>query len=253
MATLNISGEALEGLIQRRQYFSSNQALIFIGTILVDEIIGLQYQLSNQRIPIYGYNSEYYSVLARGRTLVQGAFSLNYKDSAYLSGVLGEYKAHSILPDVSRQAMKGVSSYSLATSGANSPGPTNPGNMINLRSLAKYIGSGTLSKEKLDQIIKENKEEFWGKSDLKLEHPPTQILQREFELARRGLASSSRPMRPDQYAKFNIIVFHGPPNAPGSQHRVILDAEIVSVRQDIQMSGDPQTETYEFIAKNIDM
>jgi hypothetical protein len=69
-------------------YFSGSDVNIFFGKIWVDEIVNLSYSLTEQVLPIYGYNSFTYDAIARGRRIIEGQFTINFKSVGYLKELL---------------------------------------------------------------------------------------------------------------------------------------------------------------------
>lgn len=74
------------------EYFSGSQAAIYIGDIWVDEITSFSYRVSNTKTPIYGYASELYDDVSKGRVLIQGEFTINFKEAGYLFLILNRYQ-----------------------------------------------------------------------------------------------------------------------------------------------------------------
>lgn len=74
------------------EYFSGSQASIFIGDVWVDEIIDWQCSLGANAVPIYGYGDTFWSHAAQGRVIVQGSFTINFKEPNYLFAVLARYQ-----------------------------------------------------------------------------------------------------------------------------------------------------------------
>lgn len=75
-----------------KEYFTSSQTSIYIGDVLIDEITNLEVSVSQRKQPIYGYASQLFDKVAKGIVQVQGSFSINFKESAYLVTVLDRYK-----------------------------------------------------------------------------------------------------------------------------------------------------------------
>lgn len=73
------------------EYFTGSQTSIFIGDIWVDDIIDMQCSVGANSTPIYGYGSTFYDHAAQGRVLVQGSFTINFKEPNYLFAVLARY------------------------------------------------------------------------------------------------------------------------------------------------------------------
>jgi hypothetical protein len=69
-------------------YFSGADANIYFGDIWVEEINGLNFRLEEKVMPLFGYNSHTFDVVARGARLVEGSFSINFKQAGYLQMIL---------------------------------------------------------------------------------------------------------------------------------------------------------------------
>ena len=70
------------------EYFSAADVKIFFGDIWVDEAVALGFQLQEEVMPIYGYNSYTYDSIARGKRLLSGSFSINFTTIGYLQQIL---------------------------------------------------------------------------------------------------------------------------------------------------------------------
>lgn len=67
-----------------REYFSGSQTSIFIGDIWVDDILEISFNDSYSAKPIFGYGSTWYDHVAEGRELIQGQFTINFREPNYL-------------------------------------------------------------------------------------------------------------------------------------------------------------------------
>ena len=83
-------GGAAEYQLFPKEYFSGADVRIYFGTELLDEITSLEFQLSEPVLPIYGYASYTVDAYARGSRLVNGSFSINFKESYYLYNILNQ-------------------------------------------------------------------------------------------------------------------------------------------------------------------
>ena len=72
-------------------YFSGSQAGVYIGDVYIDEITSISYRGSQQKTPVYGYASQLFDRVAAGPFIIQGEFTINFKESAYLWAVLERY------------------------------------------------------------------------------------------------------------------------------------------------------------------
>ena len=70
------------------EYFSGSNIRIYFDDIFIDEIILLTFTLQEQLMPFHGYNSYTFDHIFRGNRIVQGAFSINFKDTNYISTAL---------------------------------------------------------------------------------------------------------------------------------------------------------------------
>lgn len=66
-------------------YMSGSDVKIYFGDIFVDEIVTIQYNVSQSKTPIYGYASQYFDGIAKGQVLVEGTLSINFKETGYLN------------------------------------------------------------------------------------------------------------------------------------------------------------------------
>ena len=88
---------AIEGVrpgVYNVEYFSGAQVSLYIGDVWVDEVTTLSYSIMQNRTPIYGYASTLYDAVSEGHVLVQGTFTINFKESGYLWLILNRYKQH---------------------------------------------------------------------------------------------------------------------------------------------------------------
>ena len=83
-----------------KEFYSGSQASIFIGDLWVDDICDWQYQINYSAAPIYGYGSALYDHVAEGRILVQGSFSINFREPNYLWAILKRYDFKSLTEQV---------------------------------------------------------------------------------------------------------------------------------------------------------
>lgn len=91
-------------VVYDKEYFTAAQCSVYIGDILIDEITSLQVSVLQKKMPIYGYASQLFDKVAKGTVLVEGNFTINFKESGYLNTVLERYKSlngDSSLPSLS--------------------------------------------------------------------------------------------------------------------------------------------------------
>jgi hypothetical protein len=71
-----------------RRYFSSLDTEVYFGAQQVDEIVAIDFAISEPKLPIYGYNSFYPNRMVNGRRTVQGTFAINFTHTMYLLNIL---------------------------------------------------------------------------------------------------------------------------------------------------------------------
>ena len=64
---------------------------ITIGDNLLTNAFGISYELSQNKRPIYGYNSTHFDAMASGQIIILGQIYFNYQHPNYLSSVLNDY------------------------------------------------------------------------------------------------------------------------------------------------------------------
>lgn len=78
--------------IYNSEYFSGAQVSVYIGDVWVDEITSLSFQVEQKRAPLYGYADTYFRDVSKGQVLVQGSFTINFKEAGYLFLILDRYQ-----------------------------------------------------------------------------------------------------------------------------------------------------------------
>lgn len=70
------------------EYFSGSDVTIYFGDTFIDEVMSIECGLQERVAPVFGYNSFTFDAAARGQRIVQGSFTLAFKEAGYLSRVL---------------------------------------------------------------------------------------------------------------------------------------------------------------------
>jgi hypothetical protein len=73
-------------------YFSGSQVALYIGDILVDEVTSISYSVQQSKRPLYGYSDTLFREVSHGQVLVQGQFTINFKEAGYLWLILDRYR-----------------------------------------------------------------------------------------------------------------------------------------------------------------
>lgn len=97
------------------EYFSGAQVNVYIGDVLIDEAVGIQIEVQQRKMPVYGYASQLFDKVARGTVSVRGSLIINFKEAGYLYAVLERYKrltngasAPVLSPYISTSAFSGL-------------------------------------------------------------------------------------------------------------------------------------------------
>jgi hypothetical protein len=91
MGDTNKDADIFQRGIYNIEYFSGSQVAVYIGDIWVDEITSMSYSVSQRKQPIYGYADDLFRTVSKGQVLVQGSFTINFKEAGYLWLVLDHY------------------------------------------------------------------------------------------------------------------------------------------------------------------
>lgn len=81
----NTSNSRGEGSVQ---YYSSLDADILFGGVFIDEVVNISWQVQQNAMPIFGYNSYTFDDIALGARFIQGTFTVNFTEANYLSRVM---------------------------------------------------------------------------------------------------------------------------------------------------------------------
>jgi len=73
------------------EYFCGSDIGIYIGDTWVDDVVTIQYTMTNNKSPIYGYMSENFDAVSKGTRIVQGQFTIAFREVGYLSNILDNY------------------------------------------------------------------------------------------------------------------------------------------------------------------
>lgn len=214
-------------------YFSNADMHIFFGDIWVDEIVSLNFVLQEEILPIYGYHSYTFNTVARGRRLITGQFTINFKSTGYL-----------------QQIVENALPIERAVQQAREEGAIKPGDFkkYKLEDILKLYG-----KDSFDQIADEYEKVIWG-----LEEDSKNLL------SYRG-----QPYFKKSSYGFDIKINYGPVSevySPSTstfttsfKEKPHMTVETINGVQlsgmskgaGIDSDGQPITETYTFIARDL--
>jgi hypothetical protein len=84
--------QSLRQGIYNVDYFSGAQCALYIGDTWVDEVTSMTYSVRQNRMPLYGYADQLFKDVSKGQVLVQGEFTINFKEAGYLFLILDRYQ-----------------------------------------------------------------------------------------------------------------------------------------------------------------
>jgi hypothetical protein len=83
---------------------------ITIGSKFIANAFGISWEVSQNKRPIYGYNSMYYDSVASGQVIVMGQIYINYQHPNYLSSLLSNYFKEGTLSGITTAGFGGTTS-----------------------------------------------------------------------------------------------------------------------------------------------
>lgn len=243
MVRSNPSGAGSLGMnttVYEYDFFSGSQIGIYIGDILVDDIDSIQFMVSQSKTPIYGYASQYYHKIADGHVLVQGAFTIPFKEADYILAVLEHYTKNN--PPI----------FDLAGPNSSTQFFVSPDNIErylrrqNDDSHDPYTVARDLSAlpdETFEDIAEKFEDLLWRKPEDKFMEPNVTSFQGNTDNIRRA----------DQFPPFDIYILYGDIANAAANHTIkkLIDVSILGQGQAIQVSGEPLQEQYRFVCRNL--
>jgi hypothetical protein len=258
------------------EYFSGAQMNMYIGDVLIDEVTSLEVKVHQKKMPVYGYASQLFDKVAAGTILVEGSFTINYKESGYLYTVLERYRSlikggHSNKqsPFISQDALSQISKN--RTGGAisnNQKGFLRRQNIEQINASVEEIISGkningdNIRPEELidyyNSITGFNNNSRARNGSAPGALPPTEAIFETFEdkiWGSEDLNRDSEGRRGDsnRFDDFTIYVTMGDYNRNDRVNHTakrIDNVHLLGQAQTIAINGEPIAEAYWFFAKN---
>ncbi len=248
--------------IYDQEYFSASQMNIYIGDVLVDEVTSLSMTVQENKRPWYGYASPLFDAVSKGTVIVQGQFSINYKETGYLFNVLTRYKervgSHNrVLPWVAQgQGAVGRGAKRYSTNGVT-PGSLTRNNI----ETTQWIENLTQNGKPGNRLTIEQQQAYYqhlsGFNNPGGALGPTEDIFERFEDAIWGTESPPKETRlitHQKYNDFNIIVTYGDFNRNDRVNHSVKEIQNIHITSQSQMvdnDGNPIQEIYQFFARNI--
>ena len=268
--------------------FTGSQVRIFIGDIYVDNLLSIQWDATQSKSPIYGYNSVEFDYVMKGNFLVQGSFAIIFTEMAYLElirrATTGEFdnvkdeekrilmnsgRTNGIepgeLPIYGNLSRPGPLSAYYKNENTNVVSPIASYNTIRdiLRyqkwSMSKYEDYAEVLEDLLwngalyDSIMEEDSHNA-KQSIAKWDKEHKRIRRADENDYYYDQIDNLAYILSDTNNLFNITLLYGDVNNPASEHTVknIFDVHITGSSQAIT-TDDAVVETYTFFAKNVDV
>lgn len=233
----------------KKEYFSGANVHVYFGSVWVDQIASIEFQLQEQVAPIYGFHSYTFDKISRGNRIVQGSFTLSFTENGYLQTILDR-----VASEVGKYKEQGTVA----------AGET-------LAEMAKYTPEQTIETilstggtDSYTDYIDSLKQSFWGgdNGNSLIRQDGAKDNDSYFYAKRNG---EENPLREQG---FNILIDYSPDanyadferclkrlntNTSVLQtFRTITGVHITGVSQPIMNNGQVLTQTYQFIARDLD-
>ncbi len=236
------------GSINKFDFYSGSQITVWFGNIFMDDINSIQWARTQNKRPIYGYASQEFDAVARGTVLIQGNFSINFRQVGYLTAVMEEIK------DIYKDITGGLASEEKAK--------FNNESWPHIRRLiGHHLRNGTFGPTTSQQIkdigdsadflelAKIYEDTIWGEASAIDEHGKQRKIAADI---------SQSEIIPNG---FNILVTYG--NTSGSENQTLNSrlqsttkalngVHLTGESQAVQVGGQPVQEQYNFIARSTD-
>ncbi len=258
-----------------QDFFSGSQAMIYIGDVWVEDINHFEFSVSQSKQPIYGYASELFDGVSHGNVLVQGSFSINFKESGYLWLVLQRYKQLEKAADITLDqfnkslgpdfAVRPGSSKQIGTS-STQKGVNNPFAEMKQGNSEQHLISRA-SIERLLQGEATMSERFQFMNDLagyattsnpknrdRVFEDLAEVFEDEvWKDKATDLDLMARRTDDNLFNDFDIFLVYGDVTNLGSNHTIrrLRNVHLTGSSQVLDVSGECLTENYQFFARSI--
>ncbi len=255
-----------------KEYFSGTQAALYIGDVFVDEVTAYEFEVSEVKTPIYGYASKLFDAVSDGPVIVQGQFSINFKENYYLYVVLQKYlELQTEIKLAVKKALgpnfvTGVSGKTVIDESAFDSGEFSEEDR-QPSPFRRVNGQNAVLRKNIEEILdgaitEKDRFEFYrslsgfattaGARDANFENTVEALedalwKQQIENLDRQAL----RPTDP-KFNGFDIYLTYGDFNNPDANHTVerISRVHLTKRAKTVNVSGEPIQEWYSFFARN---
>lgn len=197
---------------------SGAQIKVVLGeNVILEDCTAIQFTLTQSKKPIYGYHSTYFDAIASGIVIVHGRLWINFIHQGYLRTLL---------------------------SLAKNSGSTEA---VKARSRQKVV--------ELDELRLKTQQGEPANDESVIEWVKAKNQERNLQYAATSGEDGKNytvRSRPDVSKSLNIEIHYGDRNsARGVPIKLIYGVSFMAEGQDIQISGQPQQEWYEFLARRV--
>jgi len=242
-------------------YFCGSTARLYFEEIWVDDIITVTWNASQQKSPIYGYASQFFDAVANGTFLVQGSFSIAFKESAYLYTIMNKLRGKHGDQAVARSVADARQDNSrLARVMESTPAYGRVSNTTKIESytIEDWMGTSSDGTAQFEAVAEALEDVLWGVKDYDILddnalpgaiRPQTRI-PRPDELDRVGNASKVGRIGQG----FDILITYGDINDGPANHTIktLSGVHLTGSSQTLAPTGEPIAEVYSFFARSID-
>jgi hypothetical protein len=258
------------------EYYNAQQVQLYIGDVLVDEITDLQISTSQSKKPVYGYASQMFDGVSHGTFIVQGSFSINFKESGYLWLILHRYKRFQNTTDDILAKYSGTGNEradavtTVRNKGFTGTKVLGGKNIPFVRIKDKQKERDFISRASIERIVKneatkDERFEFYqnlagyatvnnpGALDTAFEDIVEAFEDQVWQEDISDVDNDTRRVDDNFFDDFDMFVVFGDYTKPGSNHTVrrIRNVHLVGQAQQIGLSDGTIVENYQFFARNL--
>jgi len=252
------------------EFYSGQQVKVYINDVLLD-LVAIAWNATQNKMPVYGFASQLFDAVAEGTFIVNGEFTLAFKDVATMHFINRhikgqEYDAETYAANIKK--LRALPSASVIHEmGPGSVGLTpvvaqvqeltidEEGNVVPDGTKGKiYVSKNRVEDlfggpDNFDDLCDAMEDSIWGIGDYyKNQYKRPDEIDKEQRFDSYGIGY-------DVAGKgFNLLVTYGNPNNSESEHtlKTLNDVHILGSAQSIDPNAGFIIETYSFFARNMD-
>lgn len=223
------------GVRDYSRYYSGSDVKVYFGGYWIDEIVHIQYSVNENVAPIFGYASYTWDKVARGNRYVTGSFAINFKEVGYLQTILDSLSSNQKKGkwlDLGRYESRNVSNKKTGHVGYE-------------KNVEKLVSN-------FDSLAEDYEKALWGEKS-----NSSSLLSSRSKNTLYYNTSNNKNNQTLRDNGFNMLIRFGDTEdvAIGSEYsdtvQTIVGVQITGSHTQVDPSGTPVQEVYEFIAKDI--